>query len=120
MIHPVAAASGAGKPKLLDQVRQLLRLKHYSSRTEEPYLAWMKRKLVLRDFGARCEQNIAPDEAEKTGTERKTESGREDRRRRRETTQRRRRQALAGGDVLIWRPCFRALSEALFKKLSPK
>ena len=102
MIHPVAVASGSGKPKLLDQVRQLLRLRHYSSRTEEAYLARMKRKLVLRDFGAGCKQNIAPDEVEKTGTERKTESGREDRRRRRETTQRRRRQALASGDVLIW------------------
>jgi hypothetical protein len=43
VIHPVAAASGAGKPKLLDQVRQLLRIRHYSSRTEEAYLARIKR-----------------------------------------------------------------------------
>jgi integron integrase len=47
MIHPVAVASGGGKPKLLDQVRQLLRLRHYSLRTEEAYLAWMKRFILF-------------------------------------------------------------------------
>jgi len=36
-----------GKPKLLDQVRQLLRLRHYSLRTEEAYLAWMKRFILF-------------------------------------------------------------------------
>jgi hypothetical protein len=40
MIHPLPVAPGSGKPKLLDQVRQLLRLRHYSLRTEEAYLAW--------------------------------------------------------------------------------
>ena len=29
--------------KLLDQVREQLRLKHYSYRTEETYLHWIKR-----------------------------------------------------------------------------
>lgn len=29
------------KPKLLDQVRDLIRLKHYSIRTEEAYLNWI-------------------------------------------------------------------------------
>jgi hypothetical protein len=47
MIHPVAAASGGGKPKLLDQVRKILRLRHYSLRTEEAYLAWMKRFILF-------------------------------------------------------------------------
>jgi integrase len=47
MIHPVAAASGGGKPKLLDQVRQLLRLRHYSLRTEEAYLSWIKRFILF-------------------------------------------------------------------------
>src|SRR6266852_8855228 len=36
-----------GKPKLLDQVRQLLRLRHYSLRTEEAYLAWIKRFILF-------------------------------------------------------------------------
>jgi len=31
------------KPKLLDQVRQVIRVKHYSLRTEESYINWIKR-----------------------------------------------------------------------------
>lgn len=31
------------KPRLLDQVRDKLRLKHYSYRTEQSYIAWIKR-----------------------------------------------------------------------------
>ena len=31
------------KPKLLDSVREELRLRHYSLRTEQAYLGWMKR-----------------------------------------------------------------------------
>lgn len=34
---------GAPKPKLLDQVRQALRARHYSRRTEEVYVMWIKR-----------------------------------------------------------------------------
>ena len=30
------------KPKLLDQVRQIIRIKHYSLRTEESYVNWIK------------------------------------------------------------------------------
>jgi integron integrase len=33
----------AGKPKLLDQVRQAIRVKHYSIRTEDTYVGWIKR-----------------------------------------------------------------------------
>jgi hypothetical protein len=29
--------------KLLDQVRETIQLKHYSSRTEETYIDWIKR-----------------------------------------------------------------------------
>ena len=46
MTPPLASAFGTGKPKLLDQVRQLLHLRHYSLRTEEAYLAWMKRFIL--------------------------------------------------------------------------
>ncbi len=31
------------KIKLLDQVREMIRLKHYSIRTEQAYLQWIKR-----------------------------------------------------------------------------
>jgi len=30
------------KPKLLDQVRDFIRLKHYSIRTEEAYISWIQ------------------------------------------------------------------------------
>jgi integron integrase len=33
----------SNKPKLLDQVRQRIRLKHYSYRTEQSYIGWIKR-----------------------------------------------------------------------------
>jgi Phage integrase, N-terminal SAM-like domain len=46
MTPPLASALGTGKPKLLDQVRQLLRLRHYSLCAEEAYLAWMKRFIL--------------------------------------------------------------------------
>jgi hypothetical protein len=32
------ATSQQGKPKLLDKVRQIMRLRHYSLRTEEAYV----------------------------------------------------------------------------------
>lgn len=35
------------KPKLLDQVRQAVRQYHYSYRTEEAYVAWIKRFIVF-------------------------------------------------------------------------
>src|SRR5436853_3699779 len=47
MVHPFSEASAGGKPKLLDQVRQLLRLRHYSLRTEEAYLGWMRRYILF-------------------------------------------------------------------------
>jgi integron integrase len=34
------------KPKLLDQVRQRIRLKHYSYRTEQSYIGWIKRYIL--------------------------------------------------------------------------
>jgi len=43
MLNIVAGETGPGKPKLLEQVRQRLRLRHYSLPTEEAYLAWIKR-----------------------------------------------------------------------------
>jgi len=34
------------KSKLLDQVREVIRLKHYSLRTEETYVQWIKRYIL--------------------------------------------------------------------------
>ena len=34
-------------PKLLDEVRQLARLRHYSYRTEKAYVSWIKRYIVF-------------------------------------------------------------------------
>ena len=45
-------------PKLLDQVRDRIRVKHYSIRTETQYLQWIKRFVLFhgkrhpRDMGA--------------------------------------------------------------------
>ena len=33
----------AARPKLLDQVREAIRTRHYSYRTEEAYVGWVKR-----------------------------------------------------------------------------
>src|SRR4030066_437442 len=39
----------SGTPKLLDQVRGKIRLKHYSIRTEQAYLDWIKRFILHFD-----------------------------------------------------------------------
>ena len=38
-----SASSQAGRPRLLDQVRETIRRKYYSRRTEEAYVHWIKR-----------------------------------------------------------------------------
>ncbi|MBU0567906.1 integron integrase [bacterium] len=37
------------KPKLLDQVRNLIRVKHYSIRTEEAYVNWIRRFILFHN-----------------------------------------------------------------------
>ena len=37
------------KPRLLDQVREALRVCHYSIRTEEAYVQWMKRYVLFHN-----------------------------------------------------------------------
>jgi len=55
----VNAQNGQKPKKLLDRVREILRLKHYSIRTEETYIAWMTRYILFhnkrhpKDMGAR-------------------------------------------------------------------
>lgn len=36
-----------GSPKLLDQVRDKIRIKHYSIRTEQAYVDWIKRFILF-------------------------------------------------------------------------
>jgi len=36
-------------PKLLDQVREILRNKHYSYRTEHTYVDWIKRFIIFHN-----------------------------------------------------------------------
>jgi len=43
MLHPLVSASGSAKPKLLDQVRDTIRLRHYSLRMEQTYSDWIRR-----------------------------------------------------------------------------
>lgn len=38
---------GGGSPKLLDRVRHTIRLRHYSRRTEEAYVCWIRRYIVF-------------------------------------------------------------------------
>jgi len=39
----------AQKPKLLDQVRRAIRTRHYSPKTEEAYLGWIKRFIFFHN-----------------------------------------------------------------------
>ena len=39
----------APKPRLLDRVREALRIRHYSRRTEEAYVAWIRRYILFHD-----------------------------------------------------------------------
>jgi hypothetical protein len=49
------------KAKLLDQVRDVMRLRHYSIRTEQSYSDWIKRYIKFHGFKAR--EELLPAEA---------------------------------------------------------
>jgi hypothetical protein len=55
-----ASASEGNKPKLLDRVREAIRLRHYSIRTEEAYVSWVKRFILFH--GKRHPQEMGADE----------------------------------------------------------
>ena len=42
-----AASPGAPAPRLMDEVRRHLRVKHYSLRTEKVYVAWIRRFILF-------------------------------------------------------------------------
>ena len=50
----------AAEPKLLDQVRAAARLKHFSRRTEDAYVRWIRRFIVF--FGKRHPRGLGPRE----------------------------------------------------------
>jgi hypothetical protein len=58
MTHINHVYQGGQKPKLLDQVRYAIRTKHYSLRTEEAYVQWIRRFILFhnkrhpKDMGA--------------------------------------------------------------------
>ena len=58
----MAQIQSAAAPKLLDQVRGKIRLKHYSIRTEQAYLDWIKR--FIRHFGKRHPRDLGAAEVE--------------------------------------------------------
>jgi integrase len=55
------------KPKLLDQLRQIIRIKHYSLRTEESYVNWIKRFIFFhnkkhpREMGEKDRTTMLPE-----------------------------------------------------------
>jgi hypothetical protein len=61
MQDPSESNSGQA-PKLLDQVRDKIRLKHYSIRTEQAYTDWIKRYIL--HFGKRHPREMGAPEVE--------------------------------------------------------
>ena len=53
------------QPKLLDQVRQVLRLHHYSIHTERSYVDWIVR--FVRFHSMRSREDLFPAEAKEWG-----------------------------------------------------
>ena len=51
MVDPLSSVSsvppGGSQPKLLDRVRHAIRVRHYSRRTEEAYVHWIRRYIVF-------------------------------------------------------------------------
>ena len=51
--------SGVGSPKLLQQLRLAVRVRHYSPRTEQAYVGWVKR--YVRYHGLRHPRELGRD-----------------------------------------------------------
>ena len=47
MTETIITSPVTTKPKLLDQVRHALRVKHYSPKTEEAYIHWIRRFILF-------------------------------------------------------------------------
>ena len=44
---PAESGPSAKRPRLFEQVREVMRSKHYSIRTEEAYLGWIRRFILF-------------------------------------------------------------------------
>ena len=60
---PPQVASTLEEPKLLDRLRNKIRLKHYSIRTEHVYVDWTSR--FIRFYGMRHPKHMGPEEVER-------------------------------------------------------
>jgi integrase len=60
MAKRITSAAASNKPKLLDQVRDVIRRKHYSIRTEQAYIDWSKRFIIYH--GKRHPREMAEEE----------------------------------------------------------
>jgi integron integrase len=58
-VHHSAPPSGARAPRLLERLQQELRLRHYSPRTEEAYLGWVRR--YVRFHNGQHPRDLGPD-----------------------------------------------------------
>jgi hypothetical protein len=58
-----AVPSGPTSPRLLDRVRERIRVKHYSIRTEQAYVDWVRRFIRFHDKRHPQETGVAEVEA---------------------------------------------------------
>jgi hypothetical protein len=58
---PSGPAQATASPKLLDQVRRVMRLHHYSIHTERSYIDWIRR--FIRFHRMHCREDLAGGEA---------------------------------------------------------
>jgi integron integrase len=58
-----SAAESKSAPRLMDEIRRKLRVKHYSLRTEQAYLMWVRR--FIRDNGRRHPRDMGAAEVER-------------------------------------------------------
>ena len=58
---PISTPMPPAKPRLLQQLRDVLRLKHYSIRTEQAYLDWIHHYILFH--GKRHPKDMGADEA---------------------------------------------------------
>jgi len=56
---PPSSHPSTGKPKLLDQLREALRSRHYSRRTEQTYCHWVKRFIFFHNGVMRTGNKIS-------------------------------------------------------------
>jgi hypothetical protein len=72
--HPTATASRAEAPRLIEQMRRAIRVRHYSLRTEEAYLGWVRRFFA---YTRRHPRELASDDVNRFLTPRSTVVGEE-------------------------------------------